>query len=176
LAKHHAFWEALGRGPNFQGVVTTNYDLTIERSLRDSPTHPACHYGGLKRPHYAIRRSELPGPPGPPTFELKGEIPLFKLHGSLNWHLLRSGKIEIYQDCRKAFAFGNTAAIVAPVAEKKPLEAFEPVWAGAEELLSRAETWLVIGYSLPPYDDAIRKMLGRAARHRPRIVVMDPSG
>ena len=97
FAKHHAFWHALGRGPNFQGVVTTNYDLTIERSLRDSPTHPACHYGGLKRPHYAIRRPDLPGPPGPPTFELKGDIPLFKLHGSLNWHLLRSGKIEIYR-------------------------------------------------------------------------------
>lgn len=173
--KHLAFWERIGRGADFLGVVTTNYDLTVERSLRDRPERSACFYGGLGREQYAIGPTQQRGRRGPGTFRIKGELPLYKLHGSLNWHLRPSGEIDIYQDCRKAFAYKNTAAIVAPVEEKDRPEAFASVWVGAEAMLARAETWIVIGYSLPPYDGAIREMLANAARGGPRIVVSDPS-
>jgi hypothetical protein len=51
------------------------------------------------------------------------------------------------------------------------------VWRSALEALRQADEWIIVGYSLPPEDVAIRSMLlrayqGRDTKERPRIVVV----
>jgi hypothetical protein len=41
------------------------------------------------------------------------------------------------------------------------------VWETAEDVLSTAERWIVVGYSAPPYDLAVRALLQTAARRGP---------
>jgi hypothetical protein len=102
-------------------------------------------------------------------------VPLFKLHGSLNWSL-DGLKVVIYPDVRPAFRGGGSAAIVPPLPEKETPPWLEPVWSGAEQELARAESWIVVGYSLPEYDVAIQQLLIRAAAPGTvqTVVVHDP--
>jgi hypothetical protein len=51
------------------------------------------------------------------------------------------------------------------------------IWTHALELLRKADEWIIIGYSMPPKDIAIRSLLIRAATARglsdgPRITVV----
>jgi hypothetical protein len=107
--------------------------------------------------------------------ELEGAIPIYKLHGSLNWS--RTGEVlELFQDLRPAFRSGGEAAIIPPVPEKEIPAWLRPVWDCAEEELGRAAVWIICGYSLPTYDTAIVELLRRAATagNLRRILVLDP--
>jgi hypothetical protein len=97
-----------------------------------------------------------------------------KLHGSLNWSLGRDGILNVYCDMRAAFRGGGTAAIVPPLPEKHVPEYLRPVWDQAFDTLSRADVWIVIGYSLPKYDLMVRDLF-RAAHHRQPIEIQDPN-
>ena len=152
------------------GVVTTNYDLLIERSLRHRqmkrPPLPGFHYAGLPKSVVALGQAE------PWTvydrrdrISLTGRIPLAKLHGSLNWAASATGSITLYQDTRAAFRQGGTAAIVPPIPEKVPPAWLSPIWMAASKLLAGTEIWIVVGYSLPEYDHAIRELLISSAEH-----------
>jgi hypothetical protein len=50
------------------------------------------------------------------------------------------------------------------------------IWRNALESLRQADEWVIVGYSLPPEDLAIRSMFLRASRRReiapPRVVVV----
>lgn len=102
------------------GVVTTNYDVLAERTLRHRPMvrprTPGFYYAGL--PNDPVRGSS--------TFsvrhkwvELTGAIPLYKLHGSLNW-TERADSLRAYVDFRPAFRLKAASYIVAPKPEKQP--------------------------------------------------------
>jgi hypothetical protein len=58
---------------------------------------------------------------------MTGSVPIFKLHGSLNWSL-EGGKVIMYQDARAAFRKGGNAAIVPPVPEKSIPLWLKEVW------------------------------------------------
>jgi hypothetical protein len=90
-------------------------------------------------------------------FALAGGIPVFKMHGSLNWSF-EDGHLVMYADARPAFRLENNCAIVPPISEKQAPVWLQPVWTTAEACLHRAHTWVVCGYSLPDYDLSI---LGR---------------
>jgi SIR2-like domain len=185
---HRRFWASLFRVASITGVITTNYDLTIEQSLGRWPRRqvPGFHYGGFGKPQLAIGGdidwgSRLRGTGPRATGEdlrriaIKGQVPLFKLHGSLNWALSEHG-LRFYEDARPVFKEGGIAAIVPPLPEKEPPPWLKAVWHGAGHALAAAQTWLIVGYSLPPYDHALQELLQRAAAEGPHpdIRLIDP--
>src|SRR5712671_1156325 len=101
---HYQFWNAILSVTNDVSVVTTNYDILVERVLRHRPMRrppsPGCFYGGLARPQI-LRGAAQPFSRWAPerTIEMTGTIPLFKLHGSLNW-TLDGRSVVAFQDMR----------------------------------------------------------------------------
>jgi hypothetical protein len=169
------FWNALLERARVSAVVTLNYDLTLEQTIGIAPNlipgSPGFHYAGMNgrvRPvnsPYARDRSIDPTP--------SGVIPLAKLHGSLNWALTKEG-VEVFADVRPAFRNFGSAAIVPPLPEKQVPSWLGPVWNRAARQLCDAEEWVVVGYSLPPYDHEIRGMLHGSARRVTTIRIHDP--
>jgi hypothetical protein len=181
-AAHVAFWTTVSSMFDDVAVVTTNYDLLVERSLRHRPMKrgfgPGFYYGGLNRPQI-LKGTALPFTvTNPQRFvQLTGTVPVYKLHGSLNWARSSTG-LELYQDMRPAFRRGGDAAIVPPIPEKEIPDWLNPVWEEAERTLSGTDCWIVCGYSLPNYDIAIGEMLKRASGSgigAERIFILDPS-
>jgi hypothetical protein len=177
---HSAFWDVVLSSFDVAGVVTTNYDILVERGLRHRcttrPPRPGFYYGGLPKPQI-LKGAALPFSAQQPLslIELGGGVPVYKLHGSLNWGT-DSGQLVIYQDLRPAFRRGGDARIVPPVEEKKAPEWLSGVWQGARKVLERASTWIVCGYSLPEYDVAVRELFSEAGLERrvTTILLIDP--
>lgn len=184
VAAHKRLFTEVGARGELCGVVTTNYDLLAEKVMRPQPVRgwpvPGFHYAGITRPQYAWGVS---GPAGwadaRRVIDLTGAVPLCKVHGSLNWNRLPgSQEIELYQDLRLGYRLDANPAIIAPVPETAPAAWLLPQWAEAERILRRADEWVVVGYSLPEYDVAVRLLLDAASRqqsiHPLMIDVRDP--
>jgi len=178
-APHVQLWSTVFQSFDQIGVLTTNYDLLIERALRHRPMKrvfgPGFFYGGLERPQ-VFTGLALPFTVQLPMthVELTGSVPLFKLHGSLSWSLA-GGKMELFQDMRPAFRRSPTAAIIPPILHKDTPSWLLPVWTQAEAWLTKADTWIICGYSLPSYDVAINDMLSRSSNGiASSIVILDP--
>jgi hypothetical protein len=175
---HSAFWREITGKASHVAAVTTNYDILIERGLRHKRMRrvfgPGFYYGGIPKPQF-LRGTFLPWADYGSRLELEGAIPIYKLHGSLNWSRAGEG-LELFQDLRPAFRGGGDAAIIPPVPEKEIPLWLRPVWDSAEEELGRATVWIICGYSLPAYDTAIVDLLRRAAKagNLRRILVLDP--
>jgi hypothetical protein len=178
---HRALWNTIVSSFTNVGVVTTNYDLFIERSLRHRPMKrgfgTGFYYGGLKQPQLLQGKASPFTVKEPQTgIQLEGNIPVCKLHGSLNWSL-DDGGLRLYQDLRPALRNGNEAAIVPPVSEKDIPDWLTPVWFASEKVLSEADTWIICGYSLPSYDSAINDLLRSTAKSNLKhIYILDPLG
>jgi hypothetical protein len=181
VPEHNAFWDLMLSRFTITAVVTTNYDLLAERGLRHRPMRrpkrPGIYYGGLRRPQI-LTGTALPFSVAKPDrqIELDGSIPLYKLHGSLNWGF-EAGVLTLYQDNRSAFRYGSDAQIVPPVLEKEAPSRLVGVWNGAKQALSSCSTWIVCGYSLPPYDQAITQVFTDATKARAvtKIFLLDPN-
>jgi hypothetical protein len=172
---HQAFWDTIfrrGRPPAAVAVITTNYDILVERGLR-LQQRPRAFRPGFT---YGNGPERLEGS-GYPSFShirpiyCRGEVPLLKLHGSVSWSR-RGNSLIKYFNCQPAIR--GDAAIVAPVAGKSVPSWLEPVWTHAEEHLRAAGHWIVVGYSFPTYDDHVNALIARASSHGPRIDVFDP--
>jgi hypothetical protein len=177
-AIHEDFWAEVLASTELASVITTNYDILAERGLRHRPTlrpvRPGVFYGGLSRPQL------LKGSASPFTtredlrqIELTGSVPIYKLHGSLNW-TLDGSRVLMYQDLRPAFRHGGEAAVIPPVDAKTTPHWLEAVWRKAGQTLSDARLWIVVGYSLPAYDAAVRELLLGAARGV-HVILVDPN-
>lgn len=166
------FWSTIFRSRTDVAVVTTNFDVLAERGLRHKPRPRA------KRPgfHYGFGRENLAGG-GYPTYShiqkisAEGNVPLLKLHGSVSWSV-RNGLLIKYHDCRPAIR--GDPAIVAPIIQKTVPQYLRPTWKAAKTQLRRATTWIVVGYSLPLYDQAVRSLLRQASRPDTTVHVFDP--
>jgi hypothetical protein len=175
---HFEFWREVTGKASHVAAITTNYDILIERVLRHRRMKrvfsPGYYYGGIRKPQM-LRGTQLPWAYQGNYIELEGAVPVYKLHGSLNWSRARDG-VELFQDLRPAFRGGGDAAIIPPVPEKEIPTWLQPVWSSAEEELARASIWIVCGYSLPSYDVAITELLRKAAiaGNLKRILVLDP--
>jgi SIR2-like domain len=157
-------------------VITTNYDILVERVLRHRtmrrPSSPGCFYGGLARPQI-LRGAAQPFSRWAPEdiIEMTGTIPVFKLHGSLNWTL--NGRcIVAFQDMRPAFRHGGTAAIIPPVPEKPVPPWLHEIWREAESSLRRSDVWVMCGYSMPAYDTEVLRLLKTGGTGRPLTIFL----
>ena len=116
-----AFWREITGKASHVAAVTTNYDILIERVLRHKGMRrvfgPGFYYGGIPKPQ-VLRGTFLPWADYGSRLELEGAIPIYKLHGSLNWSRAGEG-LELFQDLRPAFRGGGDAAIIPPVPEKE---------------------------------------------------------
>lgn len=157
------FWDALFKcknPPKIEAVITTNYDIQIERDLRLRNT-PLRHRPGF---NYGLGPEVLRGG-GYPSFthlrpiRIAGDVPVLKLHGSISW-ALESDNLIKYHDCRPAIR--GDPAIIAPVPEKNVPSWLEIFWRDAEHALTTADHWLFVGYGLPDYDRQIYDLLKRS--------------
>jgi hypothetical protein len=175
-AIHRQFWDTILGKTDDLTVVTTNYDLLIERTLRHRrmrrPPSPGCFYGGLPRPQhlkgaaqpFSIRSPER-------LIEMTGTIPVYKLHGSLNWSLTGQ-TVVTYQDMRPAFRHGGDAAIIPPIPEKLVPAWLKAVGCEAALALRRSNVWIICGYSAPAYDTEVRRLLTDGGTGRPLTVLL----
>jgi hypothetical protein len=178
---HTAFWIDVVDQYDLRLVMTTNYDILVERSLRHRtmkrPPLPGFHYAGLDGiPAIGTALPFSASNDRDRSITPDGLIPVAKVHGSLNW--IRKGRtIAIYQDLRAAFRQAGASAIVPPLAEKEMPTWLEPVWSQARQGLTAASVWIVVGYSLPAYDIALRDLISSAAQEGSveRIYVHDPA-
>lgn len=155
---HHRFIGQVLEQYTLAGVVTTNFDLLAERTLRHQemqrPPRPGFFYPGMDgqlqgATAFSVRHGWV---------SVTGSIPLCKLHGSLNW--TREGsKTHAYADCRAAHRRSDVSFIVPPQPEKRRPQLLETVWESAEHVLRETEHLLVVGYSAPPYDLAVEELL-----------------
>ena len=194
----HMLFEGLNNnGKPFHPVITTNWDIVVEKHLQDS---------NIKY-NYGI--NVIPVDRSPTTINmLRGGIPLYKLHGSSNWVYCES--------CRRIFAgvgktslhklifiqpndfeiMGADKGIVDEVIKLKStfppcrkcnnntlscrpatfsyrkdfsLSHFGTIWEKAHTRLSNSDVWCFIGYSLPNADFELKHLLKSAqvAKKRP---------
>jgi hypothetical protein len=171
-ATQAAFWNRLLDEILVRAIVTTNYDLTAEQtvgiSLNAIAGSPGFYYAGIRNTVHPLSSGFDRGDPSP-----TGLIPLAKLHGSLNWSLT-GDQVEAFPDLRPAFRNGGDAAIIPPLPEKHVPWWLEPVWDKAYRELAAADEWVVVGYSLPPYDHEINRLLADSARNVRCIKIYDP--
>ena len=161
------------------GIVTTNYDLEVDMALTSKTSEEFME----TRVDYGFAwRQPLPGlimaRPTQPEFRL------MKLHGSLNWlvcPVCEHTYINVYGSIQ-ALSYYSTKSdpstchcghfplvpvIVSPSYVRDVRNAdLLYLWKNALEYLRTANRWVLVGYSLPPEDLAIRSMLMRAYRAR----------
>jgi NAD-dependent SIR2 family protein deacetylase len=170
-------------------IITTNYDVAIEKRLYarlDVQEIPDLIDFGLS--WRAVDSPDAATTQARPSSPLLG---LYKLHGSLDW--LRCPLCDhIYIDPARTIFRGEGRGkgpeqaarrratcvcgyrplrhiIVAPSMVRDVRNPnLLTIWHSALEALRTADEWIVIGYSMPPEDVAIRAMLLRAHRGRER--------
>jgi NAD-dependent SIR2 family protein deacetylase len=158
-------------------IISTNYDIALENKIYSRlrlPVHEAVDLG------FSWREPTIEGlihhPPERPV------VRIFKLHGSLNWlrcglcgYIYFNSRGSIYhQAFRKTLDWSNSChclhgplrpVIVAPSMVRHVQDAnLLSIWQRALEALRNAQSWIIIGYSLPPEDLAIRSILIRGER------------
>jgi len=161
------------------GVISTNYDIALETQLfrrySDHLIRTEFDFGFSWRDTSTGTVYERPANPS---------FRLYKLHGSLNWlrcDLCDHVYINIYGSIADlSFTEGvhsnNTchcnyaplrSVIIAPslVRDIRDVNLLE-CWKNAIEFLRTASEWIIIGYSFPPEDIAIRSLFLRAYNGR----------
>jgi hypothetical protein len=152
--------------------VTTNYDLNIES---------ACIAAQIQTdPGFEIDRIPGQGVRTLGSCYSTGGVPLYKLHGSVNWYPSDSepgiridDRIVAIQSwdesrslpviCTGDYCPAGSPAIVPPSFLKPDLSnALKGVWRGAARVLSEANTIVFVGYSFPPSDTEMMFFLAKA--------------
>lgn len=153
-------------------IITTNYDATLEYRI----------FSDIKDPKYIDFGFSWREVTSDEIIHYQPQSPklrIYKLHGSLNWlkcnlcdhlYINPAGNI-IHQSFRTGIDDYNTchcgnaplkSVIVAPSLVR---EVKEPnllhVWKSSIQALRKADKWIIIGYSLPPEDLAIKSLLIR---------------
>jgi hypothetical protein len=142
------------------GIITTNYDMTVEYAL------------GTKGFNYGIPNQTLIGRGPYPVSQwrnpvtLKGKVPLAKIHGSISWD-----ENACYTDGRRGLT--GHALIVAPTPEKQSPDSLKSVWELAERILQRATCLAIFGFAFNQYDEAVLNLLKGAGSNLESILLID---
>jgi len=175
---HEVWWDSILRfamPAERLTVMTTNWDIWVERALRpramQRPYRPGFNYGyGAERlaATTAYPRSAWRKDP-----QVSGSVPVLKLHGSLNW-AVENNELVRYGDLRPAFR--GDAAIVPPTKRKATPRWLSDIWRQAAVALTTADKLVMVGYSLPEYDEEVYRLLREGLCERlPPVHVFDPN-
>ncbi|HEX7241176.1 MAG TPA: hypothetical protein VF263_12960 [Longimicrobiaceae bacterium] len=164
-----------GHVPDDVSVISSNYDISVETELfgriAADPVEKLVDFGVEWRDPGTGRLHPRPAEP---------RFRIYKLHGSVNWlrcPLCDHVYVNVYGSItHNAFAPDrndfNTCecdywplepVVVAPstVRDIRDSSLLE-IWRHSLEVLRSAERWVIVGYSFPPEDIAIRSMFLRA--------------
>jgi hypothetical protein len=162
------------RAQEIVGVVTTNYDLVIEKLL--GPLHSG-RLGGF---NYGKPEEQLNGRQATSSkwsygpVQVTGRLPLLKIHGSLNWSLSETQQLVKYVDARPSHLQGYRPALLPPGLTAAS-DSLTNVWKHAGRVLSATSIWVFCGYSMPHYDSDVVNLLRSSAVGRlRRVVVLAP--
>lgn len=180
---HREFWKRVESDLHSRTVVTLNYDILVEQALHTgsetSRSAPRCYYGGFSHVQ-AVRKMKNVTKKTFDLVQLGNDVVLYKLHGSINWAWeWHSPTLKIHDDVRAVFRRNKdvgTPAIIPPIPEKEMPPEFSQVWSEARRSLKVCPRWLVCGYSLPPYDIALRDFFAEILSHKMQaeILVLAP--
>ena len=119
--------------------ITFNYDTVLEQALE---------YLGMEYDYHLSPRADVST-----SGAQQKKVPLFKLHGSINWSGGPKGKgINVFKDYQTLSALNKTPALIPPTWKKEFGTQFSAVWDGAIRALKTATNVVVIGFSAPPTD------------------------
>lgn len=151
------------------GYITFNYDLMLEHSLGSLGTNIF---------RYINTNEDITSS----NFLVGTGIILIKLHGSLNWEFIPTGKPVIFKaDAIQPQYIDNNnyiePAIIHPTLFKQEInddsrvlnpltQAILSQWKAAIRLLTEADKLLFVGYSFPPTDFHVRRIFQIAMMHR----------
>jgi len=181
-----------------KAIVTTNWDILLERSINESlglafDDNALLNYDDIIKPYHEVT----------PSQQSDGYIPpILKLHGSLNWGFCRKcGQIyyfnrKIYTQlisyndvkCKKHENISLTPFIVPPTLsklekaemnnEKSPYVPLRSIWTKASEYLRLCKKVYFIGYSFPETDVQMKIFISNALRKNENlekiIIVSNP--
>lgn len=175
------------------GLVTTNYDIGIEYPLYERIGRTQVYETidlGFDWRH--IGKGDVRGRPAEPGLRV------YKLHGSLDtlrcplcghayfnpWGVIAKQVFETETSdantCHCRDEQRLEPHIVPPCIIRDRAEAnLMSVWRSAFECMRKAKRWILIGYSLPPEDLAVRSLLVRsfsARKKPPEIIVVQKGG
>lgn len=147
-------------------VITFNYDLVLERELKNLNILPLYNCGPNAEYSPAFRKEQ-------------NKLNLLKLHGSINWSICRDcNRLQhlLYKQylvknlsenrCSQCFKAIPSLLIVPPTWNKGTEEEFiRYVWRAALKQLMEAGRIFIVGYSFPETDQFFKYMLGLALAH-----------
>ncbi len=175
---------------NEVAIISTNYDIILDNSLID--VCQSCDYGTLLRNciNYDHSLKEINKVHGQPSwydstsrndiFLNNGDVPLLKIHGSLNWfYCPKCDEIDLTIKEKGATMLADTQSkficvnrfctsfyeplLVTPTMLKIYKNSFlKKIWNISADLITEAEQIIFIGYSLPDADYHIRSMLTKS--------------
>jgi len=154
-------------------IVTFNYDLVLE-TLGDSQLAAPVSRKGVA----------TPGKPKP----LSGYVPIYKLHGSVNWFVNHNGTVhDDGVDIFRSTISNHTPLIGTPGVSKRTVrdKFLDSIWEEAKKALTEAEVVVFLGYRSPPSDPDARQFIldaistpeavRGAPRHRRVHLVLGPN-
>jgi hypothetical protein len=180
---------------NSMTVVSSNYDIAVDdmlfwyRDYKISRIASEIDFGFAWRDPESTKPVRYSRPDSP-------TLAVYKLHGSLNWlrcdaceHMyVNPNGVIAQQAFHKRKSDFNTChcghhplreVVVAPSLVRDIQDVnLREVWKASLEALRQADEWVIIGYSFPPEDLAIRSLFMRGygtRRTQPRIKVVLPS-
>jgi hypothetical protein len=131
-------------------VVSLNYDLLLEKSLR----HLAIPFSyGLAGPGVAFDADADGDASGEGAFEL------LKLHGSINWGEAEDGSVRVHRDYESVRAAKLSPLLVPPTWHKSAGDPLLRVWEAAVAALAAATRITLIGFSIPAIDQHFKYLL-----------------
>ena len=152
-------------------IITFNYDLVLE-TLGDSKLAPQLHRRGVA--------SRAPGTD-------LSYVPIYKLHGSVDWYHSAQGEFRTDIDFLRAINSGLSPLIGTPGIGKRAVRDrfLGSIWNKAWMMLQQADVIVFLGYRSPPSDpdartfilDGISTPEGKdgAPRHRRVHLVLGPN-
>lgn len=193
--RYHSLATLIGNKPDDLkredlSFITTNYDLNIES---------ACyHLGAPVDPGFNLCQTDKGNVQVTGRLYQTGGIPLYKLHGSVNWYPIEEepglavedrvvqgnwigqegGPPTLPRPCFADYKPPADPVIIPPSFLKPDLNpALKTVWQGAAKVLSVANVVAFVGYSFPPSDTEMMYFLARALSENAGIravCIVDP--
>jgi NAD-dependent SIR2 family protein deacetylase len=190
-------------------IISTNYDIIIDNALLE---RKSCNYGFNLRYNiywYPDSNNRNARPIGSLNWEFRdsyegkineGDIPLLKIHGSLNWFYCpkcnelditigRKGATSLAEDQNRFLCVDPYCTstyeplLVTPTMLKIYDNSFlQKLWDLSEKIISESDIIVFIGYSLPEADYHIRCLLTKAMTkdksrdHRIVVIEKNPTG